>query len=195
MPHVTFVHGIANKPPPDDLIRIWKYALETAPEPLSLGALGVSSSMVYWADLLYPEPEHDTEAFEGVQEGTAAAVDGAGDAPPPGPHSAEEKAFLDSLRARMTVMSDAEIGSDVTPEVPPLPQGQLERVPLPWFVKKRFLNAFLRDVHHYLFDITYAPPGKEPAQIQQTIRRRFVEQLEMGNANRPTWSFRTAWAR
>ena len=27
MPHVTFIHGIANKPPPDDLLRIWQEAL------------------------------------------------------------------------------------------------------------------------------------------------------------------------
>jgi hypothetical protein len=38
-------------------------------------------------------------------------------------------------------------------------------------MKKWFLGAFLRDVHHYLFDITFAPPGRQPVPIQQTIRR------------------------
>jgi pimeloyl-ACP methyl ester carboxylesterase len=51
-------------------------------------------------------------------------------------------------------------------------------VPLPWVIKKPFLNAFLRDVHHYLFDVTFAPLGKQPVPIQQTIRRRFVEHLQ-----------------
>jgi pimeloyl-ACP methyl ester carboxylesterase len=32
-------------------------------------------------------------------------------------------------------------------------------------------------VHHYLFDVEFAPPGKPPARIQKTIRRRYVEAL------------------
>lgn len=27
MPHVTFIHGIANKPPHENLLRIWENAL------------------------------------------------------------------------------------------------------------------------------------------------------------------------
>ena len=185
MPHVTFIHGIANKPPVDELIRIWRRALESAPDPLPLGSLGVSSSMVYWADLLYAEPEQDTAAFEGVHENTAAAIDGAGGPPPPEPRTPEERAFLDSLRAKMTTLSDEQINSGVVPNVPPEPQGQLERVPLPWFIKKWFLDAFLRDVHHYIFDITFAPPGRQPVPIQQTIRRRFVDALGAAAVTRP----------
>ena len=30
MPHVTFIHGIANKPPLDDLLRIWRDTLADA---------------------------------------------------------------------------------------------------------------------------------------------------------------------
>ena len=33
MPHVTFIHGIANKPPADDLLRIWREALADACRP------------------------------------------------------------------------------------------------------------------------------------------------------------------
>ena len=35
------------------------------------------------------------------------------------------------------------------------------------------MNAFLRDVHHYLFDVEFAPPGRTPVRIQRTIRERF----------------------
>lgn len=52
MAHVTFIHGIANKPPADDLLRIWSRALADATEPLSLSDAGVTTTMVYWADLL-----------------------------------------------------------------------------------------------------------------------------------------------
>jgi hypothetical protein len=32
MAHVTFIHGISNKPTADDLIRIWREALADAAE-------------------------------------------------------------------------------------------------------------------------------------------------------------------
>lgn len=184
MAHVTFIHGIANKPPADDLLRIWREALANAAEPLPLGDLGVTSSLVYWADLLYEKPDPDLAAHEGVLENTPQAVDGGGDAPPPQPRNADEAAFIEGLRKRMTGLSDAEIAAG-PPPVPANPQGALERVPLPWFLKKRVMNAFLRDVHHYLFDVVYAPPGRTPVPIQQTIRRRFVDALAAPAITRP----------
>ena len=59
MPHVTFIHGISNKPPETDLLRLWRRAMANAAEPVPLGDLGVTSSMVYWADLLYERPDED----------------------------------------------------------------------------------------------------------------------------------------
>lgn len=58
MPHVTFIHGIANKPPPDALLRIWRHALSAA-DGLRLATKGVTSSMVYWADVMYAAPAHE----------------------------------------------------------------------------------------------------------------------------------------
>jgi hypothetical protein len=185
MPHVTFIHGISNKPPVDDLLRIWRDALADATEPLPLGDYGVTSSMVYWADLLYEKPEEDLSAYEGVLENSPEAIDGGGGALPPQPGTAEEAAFIEGLRAKMTTLSDTEIETAAPPPVPAQPQGALERVPLPWFIKKRFLDAYLRDVHHYLFDVEYAPPGGTPVPIQQTIRPRFVDALCAPAVTRP----------
>jgi len=184
MPHVTFIHGIANKPPAADLVRIWRNTLANAAEPVPLGDLGVTSSLVYWADLLYEKPDEDLAAHEGVLENTPQAVDGGGGAAPPQPRSADEKAFLEALRNHMTGLSDAEIAAEPSPD-PSAPQGALERVPLPWFLKKRVLDAFLRDVHHYLFDVVYAPPGRTPVPIQRTIRKRFVDALRAPSVTRP----------
>jgi hypothetical protein len=48
--HVTFMHGLANKPAPPELRRIWLEALR-APVPgdggFDLGAAGVSDSFIY----------------------------------------------------------------------------------------------------------------------------------------------------
>jgi hypothetical protein len=185
MAHVTFIHGISNKPPADDLLRIWRNATADAADPLPLGDLNVTSSMVYWADLLYEKAEEDLSAYEGVLESTADAIDGAGDAPPPEPRTPEEAAFLEGLRAKMTALSNEELAVTEPPPVPAVPQGALERVPLPWFIKKRFLNAYLRDVHHYLFDVEFAPPGGTPVHIQQTIRKRFVDALATATISSP----------
>ena len=47
------------------------------------------------------------------------------------------------------------------------------------------MRRLLRDVHHYLLDVTFAPPGMRPVPIQQTIRRRFVDALGAATVTRP----------
>jgi hypothetical protein len=186
MPHVTFIHGISNKPPADDLLRLWREAMAGAAEPLPLGDLNVTASMVYWADLLYAAPNEDLASYEGVLENTPEAVDGGGGAAPPVPRNAEEAAFLAGLRAKMTVIPDTALVAPEQPQpVPGRPEGALERIPLPWFIKKRFLDTYLRDVHHYLFDVEFGPPGRPAVRIQQTIRKRFVDALAGRAVSRP----------
>ena len=46
MAHITFVHGIGNKPSPDDLLREWRIALSDN-DGVNLDALGATNSMVY----------------------------------------------------------------------------------------------------------------------------------------------------
>jgi hypothetical protein len=184
MAHVTFIHGISNKPPAADLLRIWREALANAADPLPLGDLGVTSDLVYWADLFYEKPDTNLSAYEGVLENTPEAVDASGGATPPQPRSDEEAEFLEGLRRRLTVMTDGEIAA-APDAVPPSPQGALERIPLPWFLKKPIMNVFLRDVHHYLFDVDFAPPGRTRVPIRQTIRERFVAALRSPQVSRP----------
>jgi hypothetical protein len=184
VPHVTFVHGMCNKPPAADLLRIWRRALTEGPEPLPLGDRGVTSSVLYWADLLYDKPEDDLSAYESAFEDTPSAIDAGGNAPPPQPLTAEEAAFIEALRARMTRLPDEELDTEA-PVPPDRARGPLERVPLPWAIKRPFLNAYLRDVHHYLFDVTFAPPGREPVPIQRTIRARVVDALRAPEITRP----------
>src|SRR5262247_4265216 len=101
MPHATLIHGISNKPPPEDLLRIWRETLANAAEPVPLGDLGVTSSLVYWADLLYEKPDEDLSAYESVLENTPQAVDGGGNASAPQPRTPAEAEFLDGLRRKV----------------------------------------------------------------------------------------------
>src|SRR6056297_2266181 len=157
MAHITFIHGIANKPDDDELLRIWKRALADGANPFPLEDLDVSSSMVYWADVLYESPDLQVAAHEGLLENSAEAIDAGGDAQIPAPATIDEKIFLEGLRDQLTEWSDEAIESDGEPAEPGAEDFGLERIPLPWSIKKRFMEAWLRDVHHYLFNVEFSP--------------------------------------
>ena len=70
MPHVTFIHGIANKPAHERLLTIWRQSLAEN-DGLDLGARGITSSMVYWADLMYEKPADEGSAHESTGEEVA----------------------------------------------------------------------------------------------------------------------------
>jgi hypothetical protein len=184
MPHVTFVHGIANKPKAEKLLEIWLGAMENSANALSLDAEGVTTSMVYWADLMYDKPIEDTSDFESAAANADATADSAGDVAPPVPSGGEEAKFLEGVRGELTAASGADLASDAPPPAPdPAAQGTFERIPLPWFIKRRIMSAFLRDVHHYLFDVQFAPPGRPKVPIQKTIRRVFLDRLKAAPAS------------
>jgi hypothetical protein len=62
---------------------------------------------------------------------------------------------------------------------------KLERIPLPWALKRPFLETFLRDVHHYLFNAVSQPRPGETYRVQDEIRRRFVEKTSAASVSRP----------
>jgi hypothetical protein len=104
MAHVTFIHGIGNKPAPDALHRIWMKSL--ADGGLDLIDLGVTSRHVYWSDVLYPEPDSNVAAYESLLESRAEGIDASGDAETPRPETPEERAFLEGLRGKLTGVPD-----------------------------------------------------------------------------------------
>jgi len=176
MPHITFVHGIGNKPASDVLHRIWLKCL--ADGGFDLVDQGVTSRLVYWADVLYPEADTDVAAYESLLESREEGIDASGAAEAPVPKTPEERAFLEGVRGKMTAVP---AGAGEAPPPDPAaasgPQLPLERIPLPWVLKKRFLETFLRDVHHYLFDVEATPRPGTTYRVQQEIRRRFIDAL------------------
>jgi len=185
MPHVTFIHGIANKPPKQELLDNWVAYLEQGG--LDLNAYGVTTSMVYWADVMYPKPEAAGANFESVEEGlglteTDEDLAWIEDLP------AEEKAFVESFRARLRLDKESPEGEDYAPPAPDgnedeLEELQFEAIPLPWFIKRRVMKALLKDVHHYLFNAKFSPRPGEEYQVQDHIRKLFVDQLKADTVN------------
>jgi len=180
MPHVTFVHGLSNKPAADVLLPIWKRAL-AAGGGLNLDAEGVSSSMVYWADVLYERPDTDADvvAYESASSEDLARADGSVDIDLIAiqARTESEARFLEGLQRHLTSasMEEIELGKVPSPEDPSAVA--LERVPLPWFIKKRIMKAFLRDAHHYYFNKSQSPRQGETYLVQDEIRRRFLAAL------------------
>jgi len=185
MAHVTFIHGILNKPEPGQLLRNWRAALARAGTPFDLGAEGVTSEMVYWADVLYEAPLDDA-ANESAQaeDGLDGAILTDPEELPTELMTAEERAWVKAFEHRLGLPV-----IDALPENEPLPDSAqstvakgLERIPLPWFVKRRFMQSYLRDVHHYLFNETYSPRPGASFVVQDEIRGRFLAALERGAA-------------
>lgn len=192
MPHVTFIHGLANKCEAKALLRAWGNALGRD-DGLQLGALGVTTTMVYWADVLYPSPDPNVADYENYGDDRVEAVDGGGDAELPAGDTAEERVFLEAARERMTDRSNDEIAAAqaIEPRQPArlveseivglLEAGdgppKLERVPLPWFIKERIMKAYIRDAYLYLFDKEFSPRPGERYYVRQELRRRFIEEL------------------
>ena len=182
MAHVTFIHGIGNKPPPEELLEQWRVAL-LDDDGVDLDALGVSSSMVYWADLLYPEPAPAAAATESSALELEQSVDSA-DADLTWLHDvpAEERAFVERLGQEVGLAAVTPGPSELADPI--VPTSALEAVPLPPWLKRRLMRVFLRDVHHYLFDAEFAPRPGESHRIRREVRARTREALRAG-AGRP----------
>ena len=156
--HITFVHGLANKPTPAKLRRIWLDALRTpvaGDDGFDLAAAGVSASFVYWADLFYDSPIPATD-YESVSDELSRSIQGGKGQVPTN----------DWIKAMRRHYPEAEIEY---PE-PPISKelSQYERIPLPGFLKKAIMAEYLREAHDYLFNVK---------GIRDAIRSRVIEDL------------------
>jgi hypothetical protein len=186
MAHVTFIHGIANKPAADPLLKLWRRSLAQGGG-LDLGTQGVTSSMVYWADVMYSEPlqeEAAQESLESVEALGAEPVDLSWEEA--GAVGGAWEAQLAAKLQSALIAAEAETAATAPGEPPPPPpagmtQESYERILLPWFVKERLMKTLLRDVHHYLFNVQHSPRPGASFRVQDEIRRRFLDALGEGS--------------
>lgn len=178
MSHITFIHGIANKPEPDALLTLWQRCL-AHDDGLDLGAEGVTSSMVYWADVMYEKPEADEASFESAEENAAGVEATPVDTSWRGQLRGEEKETIDALAAKLGM--DKPGDDDYAP--PESDIGiEFERIPLPWWLKRRLMEILVRDVHHYLFNAESSPRPGVTYRVQDEIRARMLKALKEGAA-------------
>ena len=184
MPHVTFIHGIANKPSKDTLLANWEAALTNGG--LDLGASGIGSSMAYWAHIMYAAPAAEEE-YENAESNLGTDSDDE-DLSWINSLSETERKFVESLRNRLRFDEPSPDGDDFQNEMgedePIVSEGELnfEAIPLPWFIKRRVMKKLLKDVHHYLFNQEFSPRPGESYRVRNHIRSLFVEQLKEDSA-------------
>lgn len=177
MAHITFIHGIGNKPDPEKLVNEWHIALSDNDGP-NLEALGVTSSMVYWADMLYASPAPEESVHEGTELEVAGIVDAQDadmrwldDVPD------EERRFVEAL-GRKVGLAEVSATTDEGAPDPIEPGTPLELVPLPVWLKKRLMRSLLRDVHHFLYDASFSPRPGQNYKIRRDVRARVLERLK-----------------
>ena len=141
--------------------------------------------MVYWADLLYAAPLSPGATLEAASAkliteevpdiGLRWVVDA----------DAERAEFIGQLASSIGFEELASNAPELAAPVEPSPSAvpvaaTLELVPLPWFIKRPLMKIFLRDVHHYLFDVEYTPRPGYTHHVRTEIRRRALEKLTAG---------------
>ena len=180
MAHITFIHGIANKPKPDVLLRLWRQALAVG-EGLDLGTEGVTSSMVYWADVMYeaPKPEMaEHESNDSIIERDDEEIDMSWFAD----LKESEQHWSYQLKAKLGYDTEPPDGDENhTPPETGLESSNFERIPLPWWLKRRLMKILLRDVHHYLFNAVHSPRPGITYHVQDEIRDRFVRAVKQNS--------------
>ncbi len=182
MGHVTFIHGIMNQPSAPALLDMWRRNLADGGDGLDLEVHGVTSSMVYWADVMYAGASDSGEiresiGYEGIEPGSLVEIDESYVAAASG----DELAFIETMMANYDLdhpdepdaageaRSDPPLGDEAR-----VAASALEAVPLPWFVKRPLMRVLLRDVHHYLFNTSHSPRPDATYKVRDEVRRRFV---------------------
>jgi hypothetical protein len=187
MAHVTFIHGIANKPSAGALADLWRRGLAVGGG-LDLWAAGVTSHMVHWADVLYDRPLDEETAAESLEALEAAGVEPV-DLSWRQRASPAELAWTAELETKL--QSSLAAQEVATAALPPRPAPAAlsaslgrtetsERILLPWFAKERLIETLVRDLHHYLWNVEHQPRSRPAHRVQDEIRRRTAETLAHG---------------
>src|SRR5688572_1194419 len=97
------------------------------------------------------------------------------------PHKNDER--LRRLAERLDV--DPDRVEENQPTEAELAAVRAERVPVPAWLRTRIMARFVRDAHHYFFNVEFSPRPGATFRVRDELRRRFIDSLEAGAAERP----------
>lgn len=191
MTTVIFIHGISNMPEPGVLQSLWDNAL-AADKPgnpgVEIGAYGASVELVYWSDVLY---ESYAQTRSGA-ESTAVSIEMLN-------ALRGESPFLDGVSDDWVQRVSHELNFDPeqlnSPDATTVRSDEetnaaaAEAIPLPWPLKKPLMRAFVRDAHHYLFNVEHTPRNGVTYLVRDEIRKRFVSKVQKAATQGPVIIF------
>ncbi|MBG6204680.1 pimeloyl-ACP methyl ester carboxylesterase [Labrenzia sp. EL_13] len=139
---------------------------------------------VHWADVMYESPASASQ----IAENAELSLESAGTLELDDLHiSSVDDSFLSGLGRELDFAADDIANADMppVPENTDLAEAAAEAIPLPWFLKKRLMRLFVRDTHHYLFNIKHSPRHGETYDVRDEIRGRFVAELDAAKEDGP----------
>ena len=181
MPSVIFIHGLSNKPESNDLLNLYRRKLAFE-DGFSLEDNGVASSLVYWADVLYPSPDMDLAAYESA---AGEALEEASASPSPqsvaaAADSPAEREFIDRLSSTLEIgpenLDPAVLTQEERADI------RHERIPLPAGLRNRLMAKFVRDAHLYFFNKEFSPRPGSTFRVRDELRRRFMDAVAAASA-------------
>jgi pimeloyl-ACP methyl ester carboxylesterase len=183
MAHVIFIHGLDNKPEANYLHKLWLRKL-AHDDGVDLDSNGVTSSMAYWADVLYESPDVNLAAYElatGQIEGIDSTV--AENAIDTSVLPLAEAAKMRALANRLGVDLDA--NGEMLPGEEAIAAVRLERIPMPDWLRQRVMKKVVRDLFLYNYDQEYSPRSGESYKVRDELRSRFLERLKEAEGKGP----------
>ncbi|MCT4654289.1 MAG: hypothetical protein N4A65_00615 [Cohaesibacter sp.] len=180
MTTVIFVHGISNMPEPSVLQSLWDHALATdKPDNpgVEIGAYGASVDLVYWSDVLYRNYNRTRSGAESTTLSIEMSNALMGECPLVDDVSDD---WIHAISQSLKFDPEQLYSSDVLPIQPSeaTNAAAAEAIPLPWPLKKPLMRAFVRDAHHYLFNVEHVPRDGEAYFVRDEIRKRFVTKVQ-----------------
>jgi len=178
MAFVVFSHGLDNKPEKDYLWQLWKRKL-AHDDGLDIDECGVPSNLDYWADVLYASPDTNLAAYESA----VGDIEELNAKPELQTMAHKGDPRVQGLAKALNVNPDAvETNQPTEAEVAAI---RAERVPVPPWLRDRIMNRFVRDAHHYFFNVEFSPRPGATYRVGDELKRRFIECLQAGADKRP----------
>lgn len=164
--HIIFIHGVGNKPEPQELLNIWRRAAIKGG--LDIGEK-MSSSSIYWANFLYANPISASE-YESNFESRLLIEDGSDS--DLSFEEQEELKFYEQFEKKFELEPNELFQEKIRVNADKKFEGKYELFPRP--AVRVFLKLFVKDVYHYLYDKTYTPRPGESFRIRTEIRKKVI---------------------
>ena len=191
---VIFIHGLAKKPPKDELLKLWRWGLaRDNPNPgvfpppntgLNLKDDGVPQDLNYWADVFYgTDTETDFSSYYESNEDFELAAEGlttADHSELPPPHTIEGRQFVAAVEAKLAAHA-ALLPSEAPAEPVKATVDGVDLEIAAWLpepVKGAIIKKAAMEAYYYLFDQPFSGLGS-PVQVRAVLRQRLIDQLKV----------------